>query len=142
MQDATNSWGFLTGLELAADQPQRQVLSGLKERHGVSWGAQTLRKVVVAVSELYTPQRHEAQVQVLLGWLREAANSTGRHSPVLSVGRDGIMLPIVARDKYQEGSTATVAVFDRNKKRLGTIYLGEMPESGQATLRGCERIVA
>ena len=26
----------------AADQPQRQVLNGLKERHGVSWSAQTL----------------------------------------------------------------------------------------------------
>jgi len=124
--------------QAAADQPQRQVLDGLQERHGVQWSAQTLRKVVVAVSELYTPQRHEAQVQRLLGWLREAADSTGRgHSlgpPVLSVGRDGIMLPIVARDKYQEGSTATVAVYDRNKKRLGTIYLGQMPESGQAAL--------
>ncbi len=120
--------------QAAADQPQRQVLAGLQERHGVSWGAQTLRKVVVAVSELYTPQRHEAQVQRLLGWLREAADSRGRHTPVLSVGRDGIMLPIVARDKYQEGSTATVAVYNRKKKRLGTIYLGEMPESGQAGL--------
>ena len=69
-----------------------------------------------------------------LGWLQAAADSTGRHTPVLSVGRDGIMVPIVKRDKYQEGSTATVAVFDRKKKRLGTIYLGEMPESGQAAL--------
>jgi hypothetical protein len=39
---------------------------------------------------------------MLLGWLRAAADSSGRHTPVLSVGRDGIMLPIVARDKYQE----------------------------------------
>jgi hypothetical protein len=120
--------------QAAAEQPQRQVLAGLKERHGVCWGPQTLRKVVVAVSELYTPQRHEAQVERILRWLREAAKSSGRHTPVLSVGRDGIMLPIVARDKYQEGSTATVAVYDRNKKRLGTVYLGEMPESGQAAL--------
>lgn len=120
--------------QAAADRPQRQVLDGLNERHGVSWGPETLRKVVVAVSELYTPQRHEAQVQRLLGWLREAATSPGRHAPVLSVGRDGIMLPIVARDQYSEGSTATLAVYDRNKKRLGTVYLGEMPEAGQATL--------
>jgi hypothetical protein len=120
--------------QAAADQPQRQVLDGLKERHGVCWSAQTLRKVVVAVDELYTPQRHEAQVERLLGWLRVAEKSSGRHTPVLSVGRDGIMLPIVARDKYQEGSTATVAVYDRRKKRLGTIYLGQMPESGQAAL--------
>ena len=118
----------------AAAEPQRRVLDGLQERHGVRWSAQTLRKVVAAVDELYTPQRHEAQVEAVLGWLRTATKSKGRHAPVLSVGRDGIMLPIVARDKYQEGSTATVSVYDRNKKRLGTIYLGQMPESGQAAL--------
>ena len=118
----------------AAGQPQRAVLDGLQERQNVCWSAQTLRKVIVAIDELYTPQRHAAQVEVLLGWLRTAAKSSGRHAPVLSVGRDGIMLPIVARDKYQEGSTATVSVYDRHKQRLGTVYLGQMPESGQAAL--------
>ncbi len=115
-------------------QHERQVLDGLKERHGVCWSVQTLRKVVAAVDELSTPQRQEAQVERLLGWLRVAEKSSGRHTPVLSVGRDGILLPIRARDKYQEGSTATVAVYDRHQKRLGTIDLGQMPESGQAAL--------
>lgn len=118
----------------AVDHPQRQVLDSLKERHGVRWSAQTLRKVVAAVDELYTPQRHEAQVEKLLGWLRAARDSRGKHAPVLSVGRDGLMLPVVRRDKYQEGATATVSVYDRQRKRLGTVYLGHMPEAGQETL--------
>ena len=118
----------------AADHPQRQVLDSLREQNGVQWSAQTLRKVVAAVDELYTPQRHEAQVEKVLGWLSVARDSRGKHAPVLSVGRDGLMLPVVRRDKYQEGSTATVSVYDRQRKRLGTVYLGQMPESGQAML--------
>ncbi len=121
----------------AADQPQRQVLDSLRERHGVCWSCQTLRKVVAAVDELYTPQRQEAQVAAVLGWLKVASASQGRYAPVLSVGRDGCMLPIVARDRSQEGSTATVSVYDRNQKRLGTVYLGQMPEAEQVTLSAC-----
>ena len=34
----------------------------------------------------------------------------------------------------QEGATATVSVLDCGGKRVGTAYLGQMPESGQATL--------
>ena len=35
---------------------------------------------------------------------------------------------------YQEASTATVSVYDRRRRRLGTIYLGQMPQAKQATL--------
>lgn len=35
---------------------------------------------------------------------------------------------------YQEASAATVAVYDRRGKRLGTVYLGRMPEAHQVTL--------
>jgi len=33
---------------------------------------------------------------------------------------------------YQEASTATVSVYDRRRRQLGTIYLGQMPEEKQA----------
>jgi hypothetical protein len=52
---------------------------------------------------------------------------------VLVAGRDGIMVPM-RHGAYQEGSTATVSVMDRRGKRLGTVYLGQMPESGQGAL--------
>jgi hypothetical protein len=34
----------------------------------------------------------------------------------------------------QEGTTATVSVLDCRGKRVGTVYLGQMPESGQGTI--------
>jgi hypothetical protein len=35
---------------------------------------------------------------------------------------------------YEEASTATVSVYDRQRRRLGTVYLGQMPQAGQAAL--------
>ena len=69
----------------------------------------------------------------LLAWLTQAEQSRGRHRPVLAAGRDGIMMPMRAGG-YQEASTATVSVYDRRCRRLGTIYLGQMPQAKQATL--------
>ena len=39
-----------------------------------------------------------------------------------------------ATGRGQEGATATVSVLDRRGKRVGTVYLGQMPEAGQTTL--------
>jgi hypothetical protein len=52
----------------------------------------------------------------------------------LAVGRDGLMLPIRGQAKYKEGATATISVYNKWGKRLGTVYLGQMPEPGQGTL--------
>jgi hypothetical protein len=52
--------------------------------------------------------------------------------PTLAVGRDGIFVPL-RHGVGQEGSTATIAVLDRQGKRVGMVSLGRMPESGQGT---------
>jgi hypothetical protein len=77
---------------------------------------------------------HQAQKVQLLEWLRQADGSKGRRAIVLAVGRDGIMLPIRGATTYKEGAVATVAVYDRRGRRLGTVYLGQMPEAYQTTL--------
>src|SRR5439155_4463239 len=61
---------------------------------------------------------------------------TGRHKPVLSVGRDGITLGTRCRGGavFEVAATATVSVLDRRGRRLGTVYLGYTPEFGQKTL--------
>jgi hypothetical protein len=51
--------------------------------------------VTTAVSREMAEQRQETQVQQLLGWLKQASDSTGAHKPVVSVGRDGITLGIL-----------------------------------------------
>lgn len=128
---ATPALADLVG-RLAADMTQRQVLAALGQRCGIAWGPATLRKVVAAVAQAMGPHRHAAQLQALLGWLKTASESGGRFT--LSVGRDGCMLPIRKCLSYREGAAATISVLDRWGKRLGTVYLGRMPEAGQGTL--------
>jgi hypothetical protein len=60
--------------------------------------------------------------------------SRGRYRPSLVVGRDGIHLPMRTGQAYKEGATATLTVYDRRGRRLGTVYLGRMPQPGQGTL--------
>lgn len=79
------------------------------------------------------PHRHAAQVDRVVSWIEQARASKGRFRPTLSVGRDGIFVPL-RHGVGQEGSTATISVLDRRGKRVGTVYLGQMPEPGQGTL--------
>jgi len=118
---------------LAAQQPQRQALAALARDHGVRWSATTYRKVIRTLSAGLAEHRQPAQVARVLAWLHQAQQSKGRQRPVLAVGRDGVHVPL-RQAGYQEGATATVSVFDRRGKRLGTAYLGRMPEPGQGTL--------
>lgn len=117
----------------AADHSQRQVLEMLAHDHGVHWSGTTLRKLLASLSAGMAAHRHAAQVEQVVGWLSQAHGSKGRWQPTLSVGRDGVNVPMRHR-AWKEGATATVSVLDRRGKRLGTVYLGQMPESGQGTL--------
>jgi hypothetical protein len=119
---------------LSVDFTQRQVLQSLRQQNHVMWGPQTLRNVMRAMAEGIAPHQQAARAKMLLGWLKQAAAGSGPVRIALAVGRDGLMLPIRGKETYKEGATATVSVFDRWGKRLGTIYLGQMPEPGQGTL--------
>jgi len=119
---------------LAVDLTQRQLLDVLRQQHQVCWGTETLRKVVAAMAKGLIPFRHQAQVTQVLGWLQQASQQLGPRKILLAVGRDGIMLPILGFTKYKEGATATVSVYSRWGKRLGTVYLGQMPEEFQTSL--------
>jgi hypothetical protein len=117
----------------SAEHEQEQVRTLLRQEHGVSWSVPSLRKVTAALRDGVAPFRQEAQQARLLELLAQAASSKGRHRPVLAAGRDGIHMPMRAQG-YHEGATATVSVLDRRGRRLGTVYLGQMPESGQGML--------
>jgi hypothetical protein len=120
----------------AAGATQRRTLQRLRQDHGVGWGVKKLRQVVAALAEAAAQQRHPAQVEKLLELLVQASASTGKHKPVLSVGRDGITLGLRYRRLVvsEVASTATVSVSDRRGRRLGTVYLAFTPESGQPTM--------
>ena len=118
----------------ATDSTQEVLRAALKRDYAVAWSVQTLRDVIAATCEEMAPQAHAAQVAQVLAWLEQARVSHGSRKPVLAVGRDGVFVPIRGDDQYREASTATVSVYDRAGRRLGTIYLGQMPEPGQGTL--------
>ncbi len=112
----------------AADASQREALDRLARDHDVLWSADTYRKVTQELAAGLAPQRQPAQVAKVLGWLAQAQTSKGRNRPVLAAGRDGIHVPI--RDgEYHEGACATVSVFDRRGRRLGTVYLGGLVQT-------------
>jgi hypothetical protein len=118
----------------ASNHTQRELLELLEREHRVCWSAKVLRRVTAAVSRGVAEHLHQAQKEQLLVWLRAADASKGRRKITLAVGRDGIMLPIRNEKTYKEGAVATVTVYDRRGRRLGTMYLGQMPEAYQTTL--------
>jgi hypothetical protein len=117
----------------AAEHAQWQVLALLQQDHGVHWSCTTLRKLLGCLRTGMGAHRQEAQVDQVVSWLHQARASTGRFQPTLAVGRDGVNVPL-RHGEWKEGATATVSVLDRRGKRVGTVYLGQMPESGQPTL--------
>jgi hypothetical protein len=115
---------------------QRRTLQRLKQDHGVNWGVKKLREVAERMATSLSEVRHETQVGKLLHLLAAAWQSTGRHKPVLSVGRDGVTVPLAVKTGaiWEVASTGTIAVLDRRGQRLGTVYLGDMPESKQGRM--------
>lgn len=115
---------------------QSQTLERLRQDHGVGWGVKKLRQVTAAVSQALVEEQHEVQVAKLLELLQQASASTGKHKPVLSVGRDGITLGTRCQggSVFEVATTGTVTVFDRRDRRLGTVYLAYTPEFGQKTM--------
>ncbi len=112
----------------------REVLEMLRQDHGISWSVEVLRQVTSAVSDGVSEHLQEAQRQILLKYLAHAHASKGRRKITLSIGRDGIMLPIRGETKYKEAAVATVTVYDRRGQRVGTVYLGQMPQAHQTAL--------
>jgi hypothetical protein len=118
---------------MSVDHTQAEVRAWLVREHGLTWSNDRLRAALAGFRQALLPFVPALQKARLLAWLKQAEQSRGRHRPVLAAGRDGIMIPMRSGG-YEEASTATVSVYDRTRRRLGTIYLGQMPEAKQATL--------
>jgi len=115
-----------------AGATQGTVIDWLRQEHGVAIGVERLRRLCEQVSSGLEEQRALFQVEQLLGWLDQAEASSGRNRPVLAVGRDGVTFHV--QSVYEVGSTATISVYDRQGRRLGTVYLAQPSEAHQTTL--------
>jgi hypothetical protein len=118
----------------AATSTQQTVRRLLARDHQVRWSVQTLRKVTASLSAGMAEHREKAQASKLAQALAQASASPGPHQPTVSVGRDGVMVPLRGRTDQSEAAAATVSVLDRRGRRVYTAYLGRMPEQGQKTL--------
>ena len=114
-----------------AGATQEVVLARLRERHGVQWGVKKLRAVAASVASSMEEHRREHQAQQVVELLKQAQQSKGKNRPVLAVGRDGITLCTSPHSFYEVATTATLTVYDRRGKRLGSVYLAYAPQLGQ-----------
>lgn len=119
---------------LSASGTQSEVRQQLLEENGQSLSVDRLRNMTAGIGAAVEPFIEPEQAWQLLQWLKQAESSRGKHRPTLSVGRDGCDLPIRDEPEYKVGTVATVSVLDRRGRRVGTMYLGRMPEAGQGTL--------
>jgi hypothetical protein len=117
---------------LSADLPQQSVLQILQERFSIQPAVATLRKVIAEVAGNVRVHHDDVAIVRLGQLLVEAEESVGPHEPVFQAGRDGVFVP--TRPCWEEASCGTRAVYDRQRKRLGTVYLGQMPERDQPTM--------
>lgn len=117
-----------------AGTTQELVLTRLKERHGVQWGVKKLRAVAASVAASMEEQRRAQQAQQIVDWLQQAHESKGKNRPVLAAGRDGITLCTLPHGCYEVATTATLTVYDRRGKRVGSVYLAYAPELGQQAM--------
>lgn len=118
----------------AAGATQRRVLSDLKSHHAISWGPERLRDLTQQLAQDLSRHTVEQQADRLLEFLTAAAASPGRKRPVLAVGRDGVTLREYKFRFFETASVGTVTVYDRRGHRLGSVYLGFVPESKQGSL--------
>lgn len=117
----------------AAGMSQQATLDAIRRSSGVSMGVKRLRACTEALAAVMEPLRQTHQADALLEMLQIASASSGSRKPVLCVGRDGITL----RHRlgfFEVATAATVSVYDRAGKRLGTIYLAYPPQLGQVTM--------
>jgi hypothetical protein len=120
----------------SAGMTQSQIRAHLRAERGVGWGVKKLRQFLAELSEQLKSQRHECQVARLVLLLAQAHASKGKHKPVLAAGRDGICMAIRVKKGrvFEVATTATVSVYDRSGKRLGTVYLAYAPQPEQTQM--------
>ncbi len=110
---------------------QGRTLEMIADQTGAKIGTEKLRRLVGTLAGGMEPLREEAQVQKLMELIGEAC--ANKQTPVLSVSRDGVALGLAPWSFFEMASVACISVLTDGKK-LGTVYLGCVPETNQVAL--------
>lgn len=117
---------------LAADMPQQAALEILNERFAIRLSVSAYRRVVAELATQVRCVHDDEALAQRVEWIELARESDGQHNVLMQVGRDGVF--VQTRPCWEEAACGTVAIYDRAGKRVGTIYLGQMPESHPLTM--------
>lgn len=110
---------------------QGRTMAMIVDQMGAPIGTEKLRKLVGTLAGGMEPFREDAQVQKLVDLIDDAREQ--KQTPVLSVSRDGVALGLAPWSFFEMASVACVSVL-ADGHRLGTVYLGCVPEANQTTL--------
>ena len=127
VEGATPALASAAATALAETGATQDTALALRSQHGVGWGVKKLRALAEKVASAMERFRRLHQARQIVAWLRQAQDSTGKNRPVLAVGRDGITLRTQPHSFFEVASTATLTVYDRNRQRLGSVYLAHAP---------------
>jgi hypothetical protein len=100
-----------------------EVARDLAKSHGVTLSDSYLHQLAQQVGQI-AMEKHEA-------WHLEAV-AVPAPVATIATGVDGTTMPVVG-EAYKEAMCGTIALYDQVGQRLGTEYLGTMPEAGKAT---------
>jgi hypothetical protein len=115
----------------ACGSSQGRTLEMIADQMGAKIGTEKLRRLVATLSGGMQPLGQQAQVDKLMELIQNAREE-GKN-PVLSVSRDGVALGLAPWSFFEMASVACVSVIAGGDK-LGTVYLGRVPETNQKTL--------
>ena len=118
---------------LAQDQSQGDVLRALLFDNGIKISVSRLRKAIRHIGEQVKAAAPASLTDRVLQLLRQAEASLGSLPVTIVVGRDGCDIPMRG-EGYKVASAATLSVFNRLGRRLGTVYLAQMPQAHQVNL--------
>lgn len=101
----------------------RELVEDLEQNHGRSVSAAYLQDVVSSVGAEIESSMSDGQWEI-----KPSCNPEDVHA--ISCGLDGAMMP-TRKDGWREAMTGTVTYYDREGKRLETIYTAAAPEYGK-----------
>ncbi|TWT65054.1 hypothetical protein [Allorhodopirellula solitaria] len=115
----------------ACGSSQGRTREMIADQMGTRIGTEKLRRLIATLAGGMEPLGQDARVDRLIELINQARKDGQK--PVLSVSRDGVSLGLAPWSFFEMASVACVSVIAGGKK-VGTVYLGRVPETNQVTL--------
>src|SRR5215510_11708136 len=103
----------------------------LARDHDVPWSYTALRHVLESLHTGMAPHRHATQVDRVVSWMEQARASKECFRPTLQSDAAASLCPYAVAWDRRVQPLPYLSVLARRGTRVGTVYLGQIPEAGQ-----------